>query len=209
MLTTEFVPAQKSADRSLMVVMHGLGDSMDGYRWLPEVLGLPWLNYLLVNAPDSYYGGYSWYDYAGEPGPGIRRSRDLLFTLLDEQRNRGFPTENTSVFGFSQGCLMTIELGLRYPHLFAGLIGVSGYVFEPKNIVKELSPVALQQRVLMTHGTADPLIPIEPVREQVTLLKSKGIGIEWHEFAKVHTIQGEEELSVIRKFINHNDPTIP
>ena len=35
-----------------MIVLHGLGDSMEGYRWLPEALQLPWLNYLLVNAPD-------------------------------------------------------------------------------------------------------------------------------------------------------------
>ena len=26
-------------------------------------MNLPWLNYLLVNAPDKYYGGYSWFDY--------------------------------------------------------------------------------------------------------------------------------------------------
>ena len=208
MLTTEFVPALKPVDRSLMIVLHGLGDSMDGYRWLPEALGLPWLNYLLVNAPDSYYGGYSWYDYAEDPGPGIQRSRELLFALLDEQRTGGIPTENTYVFGFSQGCLMTIELGLRYPHQLAGLVGVSGYVFEPNVIVEELSPVALQQCILMTHGTEDPLIPIAPVREQVASLKSKGIALEWHEFVKVHTIQGENELSVIRRFVQENHTTI-
>ena len=45
-----------------MVMLHGLGDSIEGYRWWPEALGLPWLNHLLVNAPDDYYGGYSWFD---------------------------------------------------------------------------------------------------------------------------------------------------
>jgi len=47
---------------------------------------------------------------------------------------------------------MTIEMGARYPHLFAGLVGISGYVFEPERLVKELSPVAKQQRFLITHG---------------------------------------------------------
>ena len=67
-----------------MVVLHGLGDSTAGFRWLPEELGQPWLNYLLVNAPDNYYGGYSWYDFAGDMGPGVKRSREMLFELLDE-----------------------------------------------------------------------------------------------------------------------------
>ena len=184
-----------------MVVLHGLGDSVAGYRWLPSMLGLPWMNYLLVNAPDSYYGGFSWYDYDGTPGPGILRSRKLLFALLDEQREKGFPTKETILFGFSQGCLMTWEAGLRYPHLFAGLVGISGYAHEPEQALKELSPVALQQRFLITHGTQDPLIPFAQVRQQVNLLKAAGLRIEWHEFAKAHTIAGEEELEVIRKFV--------
>jgi hypothetical protein len=39
-------------------MLPGLGDSIEGYRWLPEAMDLPWMNHLLVNAPDQYYGGY-------------------------------------------------------------------------------------------------------------------------------------------------------
>src|SRR2546422_5501579 len=132
MLAAELVSAPERKSRRLMVVLHGLGDSMEGYRWLPSALGLPWLNYLLINAPDPYFGGHAWFDFSGDAGTGVERSRALLFDLLDEERQRGFPTDQTIVFGFSQGCLMTIELGLRYPHLFAGLVGISGYVHEPE-----------------------------------------------------------------------------
>ena len=184
-----------------MVVLHGLGDSMEGYRWLPQLLRMPQLNYLLANAPDAYYGGFSWYDFALNPAPGVRRSYGALSSLLDEQRQRGFRTEETFVFGFSQGSLMTIEVGLRYPHRFAGLIGISGYVHEPERLLKELSPVATEQRFLLTHGTKDPLIPIDPVRAQIKLLKAASLKIEWHEFDKEHTIDGEEEVNVIRQFI--------
>lgn len=184
-----------------MIVLHGLGDSMEGYRWLPDMLGLPWLHYLLVNAPDSYYGGYSWYDFTENPAPGVRRSRRALFELLDSQSEAGFPSDQTFLFGFSQGCLMTIDAGLRYPHRLGGLIGISGYVFEPDQLTRELAPVANQQRLLLTHGTEDPLIRIEMVRPQIQLLKSAGINIEWHEFVKSHTIEGEEELSIIRNFL--------
>jgi len=201
MLATELVPAAEKNSRRLMVVLHGLGDSAEGYRWLPPALGLPWLNYLLVNAPDPYFGGYAWYDFSGDARSGIERSRALLFELLDDQRRRGFPTAQTLVFGFSQGCLMAIETGLRYPHLFAGLAGISGYVHEPERLIQEMSPAALQQRFLITHGTDDPLIPFAAVREQINLLKAEGVHIEWHEFVKAHTIAGEDELRLICDFI--------
>jgi phospholipase/carboxylesterase len=184
-----------------MIVLHGLGDSMEGYRWMPKLLRLSWLNYLLVNAPDVYYGGFSWYDFAGDPGPGVRRSRELIRRLLDQQRELGFRSERTILFGFSQGCLMTLDTGLRYPERLAGLVGISGYVFEPEKLVQELSPAARSQRVLMTHGTQDHMIPLASVRAQVELLKSAGINLEWHEFRKGHTIAGEEELSLIRDFV--------
>jgi len=132
---------------------------------------------------------------------GIRRSRALLFELLDAQRAKGFPTEETVLFGFSQGCLMTVDVGFRYSHRFAGLVGVSGYVHEPLSLLKELSPVAKNQRMLFTHGTQDPLIPFGKVHQQVDTLKVAGLNIEWREFVKAHTIAGDEELDVIRGFI--------
>ena len=96
---------------------------------------------------------------------------------------------------------MTIEVGLRYPHLLAGLIGVSGYAHEPETLLKELSPMAKQQRFLITHGTQDTLIPFAHVKSQVETFQSGGIQIQWREFHKAHTIAGEEELSAIRGFI--------
>jgi phospholipase/carboxylesterase len=204
MLETELIPAEQASEPRLMIVLHGLGDSMDGYRWLPEAMRLPWLSYLLVNAPDPYYGGFAWYDIDGDSGVGIERSRQLLFALLDQARGNGFPAEKIVVFGFSQGCLMAIEIGARYPHRLAGLVGVSGYVHQPERLVRELSPQARQQRFLITHGTQDPLIPIDKVRPQMEMLRQAGLKIDWREFAKPHTIAGETEVSVVRGFVSES-----
>jgi phospholipase/carboxylesterase len=201
MLKTEFAPARDKTSKRLLIALHGLGDSTAGYRWLPGAMDVPWMNCLLVNAPDPYYGGFSWYDFTRDDEQGIRRSRALLFDLLDAQRTKGFPTEETVLFGFSQGCLMTVDVGFRYPYRFAALVGVSGYVHEPEQLLMELSPVAKEQRMLFTHGTQDPLIPCAEVRRQVDSLKAAGLNIDWHEFAKVHTIAGDEELDVIRDFV--------
>ena len=200
MLETKLIPAQEAGSQQLMIVLHGLGDSMAGYTWVPQALRFPWLNYLLVNAPDEYYGGFSWYDYAGDAATGVRRSIDSLNQLLDAQRQAGFPTEHTILSGFSQGCLMTLETGLRYPHRFAGLIGLSGYVLDPQALLREASPVAKEQRLFVTHGRQDPLIPFADVKRQMEQLQTGGLQLEWHEFDKPHTII-EQEIEVMRKFV--------
>ncbi len=201
MLHTEFIPAAQKDSRQIFVCLHGLGDSIAGWRWLPAALNLPQMNYLLVNAPDEYHGGYSWFEYPGHIAPGIHRSRQLLFELLDDLRAKNFPADQITLGGFSQGCLMALETGLRYPHRLAGIVGISGWVFECENLIRDLTPIARSQRLLVTHGHYDPLLPIADVRAQVQQLKTAGLNLAWYEFPKEHTIHGEPELAVIRQFL--------
>lgn len=203
-MDTLFVPAKISAEngkKPLMIVLHGLGDSVDGYRWLPEELRLDWLNYLLVNAPDEYYGGYSWYDLFGNPVPGIERSRALLVDLLAEQEKAGFPTEQTVMFGFSQGALMSYEVGLTYPKRLAGLVCVSGYINDLENLLGRVSAVAKEQHFLTTHGVVDDVIPFARAKEQAMVLRDAGFDLSWNEFYKGHGIEGAAEINLIRDFV--------
>jgi phospholipase/carboxylesterase len=205
-LDSMLIPAEQGASKRLWVMLHGLGDSVEGYRWMPDTFRLPWMNYLLVNAPDEYYGGFSWFEFDdnGTPDimrPGVERSRALLFQLLDAQRAAGYPTEETVLGGFSQGCLMSLDVAARYPHRLAGVVGISGYVCEPERLVRELSPVAKQQRLLVTHGTYDPLLPLAETRAQIELLQRVGLNIQWQEFRKEHTIAGQAEIDLIRQFV--------
>lgn len=200
MLHSQLIPAANPDSKKLMLVLHGLGDSIEGYRFLPDVLQLPDLNYLLVNAPDHYFGGYSWYDYEGEAKTGVDRSREMLFELLDHQRDQGYAPADTLMFGFSQGCLMTLEVGCRYPHKLAGCVGVSGYSHDPDKLLANLSPVAPEQKFLLTHGTLDPVVPFERTEQQVKRFAAAGLEIAWHSFPKVHTII-EEEIRLFRSFI--------
>ena len=97
---------------------------------------------------------------------------------------------------------MTMEAGLHYPHRLAGLVGISGWICDAEAALKSLSPIAKQQRYLVTHGTHDPMVPFERTRQQVEWCKGAGLNVEWHEFAKPHTIAGEEEMCVIRAFVS-------
>ena len=202
MLDTRLIPSAIPNSRRLMVVLHGLGDSMDGYEWLPAALQLPWLNYLLVNAPDPYYGGYSWFDFMGDATSGIRRSRRMIFDLLDNQQHQGFPADQILLFGFSQGGTMTLEVGLRYRQVLAGGIGISGFVVDLEELISERSAIANQQRFLVTHGRRDPLLPFAEVKRQIARLQAEGMAIVWREFDKEHTIAGDEEITVIREYID-------
>jgi phospholipase/carboxylesterase len=74
-------------------------------------------------------------------------------------------------------------------------------VHEPDQLLRELSPQARQQRFLITHGTHDPLIPIQMARPQMELLRQAGLRIDWREFAKAHTIDDDLELSALRGFV--------
>lgn len=201
MLETQFIPAADPTSRRLMIVMHGLGDSLDSFRTLPHKISLPRLNYLLVNARTRYGPGFSWFDFPGDPGPGADQSYLQLQQLLDGQRANGFPTEQTVLFGFSQGCLMVWETGIRYPHRFAGCIGVSGFMREPEQLLKLRSPVAAQQRFFITHGIMDDLIPMDPSKEQVELMRQAGLQAEWTEIIKGHAIDIYGEMLLIRRAI--------
>lgn len=200
MLQKEWIKAEQPASRWAMIVLHGLGDSMDGYRWVPRILRFPELNYLLVNAPDAFYGGFAWYEFTGNEAVGIERSYRLMEQLLDELKEQGFPPEQVFLFGFSQGCLMCIETALRYPHRLAGCIGVSGYVHAPEGLAQRLSPIAKEQKLLITHGTRDGLLDLARVRPGLDQLRSQGIQVEFHEYDKEHEII-EPELLLFRRFL--------
>jgi phospholipase/carboxylesterase len=81
------------------------------------------------------------------------------------------------------------------------LVDISGWVFEIENLLKELSPVAREQRLLITHGPYDPVIPFDPVREQANQLRGAKLQVDWQQFPKGHTIYGQDEVSVIREFV--------
>ena len=96
---------------------------------------------------------------------------------------------------------MTADAGWRYPKPLGALVGISGYIFEPERLLREMPAEARTVPALFTHGTSDPLIPIDASRSQVAQLKAAGLNVGWKEFRKAHTIEGPAELSAIRTFL--------
>jgi phospholipase/carboxylesterase len=210
LLTHRYVPAATPGPRErLIVVLHGLGDSLNGFSFLPQALRLPAFSYLLVNAPDDYYGGFSWYDFGGQgnpvSNPGIARSRGLLLQLIDELKGQGLEASDIHLFGFSQGCLMAVDVGLRCPQVLGGVCGVSGYVGFPGEYPAQFSAVAGQQKFLITHGVRDLTVPFGPAAEQFAELQKQGIPLEFKIYDKDHTLL-PEELGDIREWFLGLEP---
>jgi phospholipase/carboxylesterase len=195
-----WLPA-KNPTRHLVVVLHGLGDSAEGFLWLQDALEIHSLNYLLLTAPEPYYSGFRWYDIGVDPIAGIVRSRNVLGEVFAATKHAGYAPEQTFLFGFSQGSLMTLEFGARHTDRLAGYVGVSGYTINPVALLRDLNPEVNHGDWLITHGTKDEVLPVETTRAQMKLLRDGGFEIDYREYSKTHTIDPEREIPEIQEWI--------
>ncbi|MDX1919866.1 MAG: hypothetical protein SFU25_03930 [Candidatus Caenarcaniphilales bacterium] len=210
-LSNLFIPAQNHESKKLLIIMHGLGDSLEGYSWAPDIFNFANLNYLMLNAPTPYYDGYSWYEVRDgwlkdetltpEEKTAVKNSRHKLFALIEELITLDFKEDEIAWFGFSQGCVMSLEVALKNQRVFAGFCGMSGYLFNRGQSLNELNPSAFKQNILLTHGTYDDLIPVSRAREDAQMLKDKGLKVNYQEFPKTHTIDPMDELPLIKDWL--------
>jgi phospholipase/carboxylesterase len=195
-LTHQFFPS-KTASKKLMIILHGRGDSSNGFTWLPSYLKMDDMNYLLLDAPYDYYGGRSWYDLPPNQLEGIEYSKKILTEILDQLFEERFEPTQTILFGFSQGSLLTFEFGARYQKSLAAYIGVSGYIYDAKKLLEEMNPEVKKAKWLCTHGTHDDILPYHISKSQVEVLQDGGFEIEFLTYDKDHTIIKEELDSMI------------
>jgi phospholipase/carboxylesterase len=196
-----WLPASQPA-KQVMVVLHGLGDSAEGFLWIQEAFAINSLDYLLLNAPTPYYIGFAWYDLPPNQNSGIAQSRKLLDEVFTQLEREGYAAEKTFLFGFSQGCLMTLEFGARYRSRLAGYIGISGYSTDPQKLQQEMNPVVNHGDWLITHGIDDEVLPVTTTRAQMKFFNEHGFKIDYREYMKPHTIDTRRELPDIREWLS-------
>ncbi|MCA8975600.1 MAG: serine esterase [Planctomycetes bacterium] len=199
-LECEWLPSPRPS-RKLLVVLHGRGDSSRSWYWLPGAFAFEELNYLFVNAPDEYFGGRSWYALPPDQAPGVLRSRRLLDALFAELTDQGHAAADLGLLGFSQGCLMTLEWGARSPLRLGAYVGISGYCLDPAALLAERDPGLQPDRWLITHGTEDEALDYETTRAQIDELSRGGLALRFETFRKGHTIDPEDELPLLRRFV--------
>jgi len=199
-LSCDWIPASIPSGK-LLVVLHGRGDSSRGFHWMPEAFAFRELNYLLVNAPDRYFGGNSWYALPPDHAQGVLRSRGLLDHLFKELLEQGYEPADIGLLGFSQGCLMTLEWGARSALGLGAYVGISGYCLDPSTLLAERSPSCTAEPWLITHGRHDDTLDYETTRQQIADLDRGGFALRFETYDKGHTIDPDDELPVLRSFL--------
>ena len=202
-----------------VIWLHGLG--ADGNDFVPlvnelDLSGLPGIRFVFPHAktmPVTINGGYvmrAWYDITGaeltrrEDEGGLRASQRDVEALIAREKARGIPASRIILAGFSQGCAMTLQTGMRHPEKLAGMLCLSGYLPLANVVANERTPESLATPVFMAHGTHDNVVPFARARESKELLVSLGSGVEWHEYAMQHSLCLEEVQDIskwLRKVI--------
>jgi phospholipase/carboxylesterase len=190
-----------------VIWMHGLG--ADGNDFVPivkelDLAGLPGIRFIFPHAPTmpvTINNGYvmrAWYDIIGtdlvrrEDEGGLRASQKMVEAFIANEKARGIPASRIILAGFSQGCAMTLQTGLRHPETLAGMMCLSGYVPLSATVPTERSEASLKTPIFMVHGRADGVIPIQRAEASRNLLASMGYQIEWHEYMMQHSVCAEE-----------------
>lgn len=190
-----FIPS-KTPSKKLMIVLHGRGDSSEGFTSLPEFLNIDSMNYILFDAPFEYHTGFSWYQLPPNQLPGITYSSKLLTEVLDTLFESDFNAHESFLFGFSQGSLLTFEFGSRYHKTLAGYIAVSGYIYDEQKLLLEMNEDVKNARWLCTHGTHDNVLPFESSKMQIQTLQEEGFEIEFQVYDKEHNLDRDELMMI-------------
>jgi phospholipase/carboxylesterase len=178
--------AQSGRASHLVVFLHGYG--ADGHdliamarQWQPL---LPNAAFVAPHAPEICGAGgpgRQWFALTmrdpSERWRGVNAARPALDAFLDGELARlRLPQDRLVLVGFSQGTMMALHVGLRRPVPIAGIVGYSGLLVGPEHLSEARSPAP----VLLVHGDADEIIPVEALFGSAQALAEVGIGCEWH-----------------------------
>ncbi|QVL45973.1 MAG: dienelactone hydrolase family protein [Methylophilaceae bacterium] len=195
-----------------VIWLHGLGADGNDFAPVVEMLNLPELRFILPHAPfrkvtiNGDYEMRAWYDLFGltlgspEDVAGIAETQRNIEQLIQAELDKGMPSHQMVIAGFSQGGAIALHTALRYQQPLAGVIALSTYLPLQSHFPAQKSPQNQQTPILMAHGTADDVIRIETSRVSLSLLEAEHYPVEWHEYDMAHSLS-IEEINDIRAFL--------
>lgn len=183
--------ASDLADLAPMIDRAGI-DGAGGYRFVFPNAARPFEAY-----PGMTFG-FSWFDGWPPEGDSIVQSRRSMLTLIDQLIAR-YPTSGKVILGgFSQGGLMALDVGFRAATPLAGIVVMSGAIYEDDLPDLRARP---GQRVLLLHGADDDVIPVVAAQRTRHVLEGQGIHPEYQEFPMGHHVT-PESLEVVTTFLH-------
>jgi phospholipase/carboxylesterase len=210
------IELETSPNPSAAVIwLHGLGaDGNDFVPIIPELdlAGCPGIRFIFPSAPSmpvTVNGGYvmpAWYDIVGrdlldrEDAAGIQKSASSIVQLIEREASRGIAYKNIVLAGFSQGCAMVLQIGLRFPQQLAGIIALSGYLPLAMSLPTERHTVNQSTPIFMAHGEYDPVVALDRAQASYARLESLGYSVDWNVYPMEHSVN-REELADISRFL--------
>jgi len=160
--------------KSAVILFHGYGgDSKD-----ISMLSLNWKRHMpntIFICPDGPEpctlnpSGFQWFDLTKDNSDYILdqsiKAEDKIKKFINEIKLE-FNLTNSQIClsGFSQGCMMSLNIGLTSEEPFSCIVGFSGKIINQKNLKERLISVT---DTLLIHGDADQVVP------SINLLETK------------------------------------
>ena len=159
-------PENGNKIKNAIILLHGYGgDGKD-----ISMLSLNWKRHMpntVFICPNGHEvcsinpSGYQWFDLTKEDPDYILKesikAENKIKKFIDEIKEE-FKLTNIQIClsGFSQGCMMSLNVGLTLEKKFSCIVGFSGRIIN----MKDLSPrIKNKTSILMIHGENDPIVP--------------------------------------------------
>ena len=182
---TSISPFSKNKPQQVIVLCHGYGGdgkdistlAINWQRFLPETI------FLCPNAPEICSvnsQGYQWFDLSSDKEELILEkslvAEEKLNTFIDQILNN-FQLEpnKLALVGFSQGCMMSIQIALKKKKQISCLIGYSGKVINQKHLSDNIHS---KPKIFLMHGANDTLVPPTHLLEAKEYLVKHGLKIK-------------------------------
>ena len=184
--TTIIEPEDKNI-KNAIILLHGYGgDGKD-----ISTLSLNWKRHLpntVFICPNGHEpcsinpSGYQWFDLTNDNQDYILeqslKGEKILNKFINEVKER-FSLQNNQIClaGFSQGCMMSINLGLTSESEYNCIIGFSGKIINPKDL--EIRKKNSTQTLLI-HGELDQVVSANFLLEAKDFFIRNNIDIDTH-----------------------------
>ena len=185
--STLIKPENKEKIESAVILLHGYGgDGKD-----ISILSLNWKRYLpntIFICPNGHEtcsinsSGYQWFDLTKDDPDYIlnetKKAENKLKIFID-QIKKEYNLENNKIClsGFSQGCMMSINLGLTSQDKFNSIVGFSGKIINQNSLKSRLIN---STDVLLIHGDQDDIVSPTHLLEAKDFFLRENINIETH-----------------------------
>ncbi len=205
-----------STHKYSIIWLHGLGADGHDFESLAPSLNLidaSSIHFIFPNAPVSpltINGGIemrSWYDILDMELErkvdisGIYQSAIFIEQFIQQEIDKGIPSENILLAGFSQGGLVALHTGLRCNYKLAGIIALSTYLPTVEQLKTERAENNQTTPIFFGHGIIDSIVAVEMGKRAFDDLKTMGYDVRWHDYLMEHSVC-VEEVEHISAFID-------